>query len=124
MDEDKYRAEYLMPKQCEACGSENLKIVVIYDKTIARYECLDCGNSRSIAKVSNLKRRTSTPLTHWAVQVIKRHPACTICGSKDRLEAHHIIPVSHSERFKLVASNGITLCKNCHWLVHNKEGER
>lgn len=115
--------EYVMPKKCEACGSENIVIRVIYDKEITRYKCLDCRYSRSVAKESNLKKRTNSQINHWAEQVKKHHPYCVICGAKDNLEAHHIIPVSHSRRFRFLSTNGITLCHECHHLVHNKDEE-
>lgn len=116
-------AEYLIPKKCEVCGSENIAVRVIFDKGITRYVCLDCNNSRSVPKESNLKKRVNTSLSHWAARTIGHHPFCVICGSKEDLEAHHIIPVSHSRRFMHVDTNGITLCKRCHYLVHNKEEE-
>lgn len=118
--------EYEMPNRCERCGSENLTIRFLYDedKCIARYVCSDCNYSRSIPKVSNLKRRTNSTLTNWAAQIVKLHPFCAICGSKEDLEAHHIIPVSNSRRFMYQYTNGITLCKKCHYLVHNREDNK
>lgn len=113
--------EYIFPHQCEECGSENIVVRVLYDKKIVRYFCPDCGNSRSIPKASNLRRRTNTTLSHWAQQVIKNHPFCAICGSKENLEAHHIIPVAHCERTKFTPTNGIALCRDCHYLAHHKE---
>jgi ssDNA-binding Zn-finger/Zn-ribbon topoisomerase 1 len=115
-------ANYIIPKECEDCGSDNVIVRVIYDKGITRYMCLDCGSSRSIAKSENLKRRSSTPLNHWSKRVIRHHPFCNICGSKENLEAHHIIPVSHCRgtysHYMYLDTNGITLCKKCHSLVH------
>lgn len=112
-------AEYIIPKTCEVCGSDNIAVRVIFDKGITRYICLNCNNSRSIAKQENLKKRSNTPINNWAQRVVKRHPFCTICGNKEELEAHHIIPVSHARDFMLMDTNGITLCKRCHLLVHN-----
>lgn len=113
-------AEYILPKECERCGSDNIAMRVLFDKGITRYVCLDCGESRSIAKQQNLKKRVNGSVSRWAARVIQHHPFCTICGSKEDLEAHHIIPVSHSRAFMYVDTNGITLCKRCHSLVHNR----
>lgn len=115
------RAEYIIPKRCESCGSENIVTRVIYGSGITRWVCMDCGTSESVAKVSNLKKRNNTTVNHWAQRVIKRHPFCVICGSQDNLEAHHIIPVSHSRRYMYYDTNGITLCHDCHQLVHHRE---
>lgn len=117
------RAEYIIPKVCEECGSENVAVRVIYDTGIVRYVCLDCGGGRSLAKQENLKRRTNTPLSNWAKRTIKGHPSCVVCGSTANLEAHHIIPVSHSRRHMYEQGNGVTLCKACHWLAHHKEAD-
>lgn len=114
-------SEYIIPKTCEKCGSDDLAVRVIYEKGILRYMCLECGWSRSLPKEENLKRRFNTTLAHWAKGVIAQRQSCSICGSVENLEAHHIIPVSHSERFKYVPTNGITLCRKCHYLVHHKE---
>lgn len=118
------KAEYRVPTVCERCGSENIAIRAIFDSQIVRYICCDCGNGRSLPKEENLKKRTNTTLNNWALQVKKRQPFCVICGSKEGLEAHHIIPVSHSKRYEYIDTNGISLCKKCHYLVHNKESER
>lgn len=115
------KAEYILPKNCEICNSDNIAVRVIFNKGITRYFCLDCGNSRSIAKIENLNKRYNTPLNNWAAQVRKSSPFCQICGCSENLEAHHIIPVSHSKKYMYCPTNGITLCKKCHWLVHNME---
>lgn len=118
--------EYLIPKACEECGSENIKVRVLYDKQITRYLCMDCSMQRSIAKVSNLKRRNNTTLNRWASSVVNSHPFCSICGSKENLEAHHIIPVAHLpelSKLKYAGTNGMCLCKKCHFLVHHKATE-
>ena len=116
-------SEYILPKECEMCGSDEMAVRVLYDKGITRYICLNCGFGRIVPKQANLKARTNSTLNNWAVRVINHHPFCEICGSKENLEAHHIIPVSHSKRFMYIDTNGMTLCRDCHWLVHNVESE-
>ena len=117
------REEYNMPTRCENCDSDNLTIRFIFDadKCIAKYICNDCGHDRSIAKNKNLVKRNNTSFSNWACRTIKHHPFCWICGSKEDLEAHHIIPVSHSWKHAYLDQNGLTLCRKCHYLVHNKE---
>lgn len=113
--------EYRVPTICPDCGSENIVARVLYDKGITRYVCLDCGTAQSLPKEKNLKHRVNTTMAHWAQYIVKRHPFCVICGSTEDIEAHHIIPVSHSARFAYRFTNGITLCRKCHYLVHHKE---
>lgn len=113
-------AEYVIPNNCENCDSDNIAIKVFYETNILRYICLDCGYARNVAKQENIKRRVSSTLQNWAKGVIKCQPSCRICGSNENLEAHHIIPVSHSVKHKFMPSNGIALCRDCHYLVHNK----
>lgn len=113
-------SEYIMPRNCERCESSNLAVRVIKEHEIVRYMCLDCGYSRSLPKEENLKMRINTSVNNWARQVVKRHPFCEICGSKDGLEAHHIIPVSNDPFYAYTPTNGITLCKKCHWAAHHK----
>ena len=43
---------------------------------------------------------------------------CSICGSPNRLHAHHIIPREH-ERFKFDLENGIALCAKHHKFCRN-----
>lgn len=46
--------------------------------------------------------------------VIKRdRHKCQICGSKQRLQYHHILPRAYKELIN-DASNGIMLCAECH----------
>ncbi len=114
------RAEYIIPKECEACGSGNIITRVLYDRGITRWVCLDCGYSNSVPKLANLKKRNNTTVNHWAQRIIRHQPFCSICGSKENLEAHHIIPVGNSRRYMYQETNGITLCHECHKLVHHK----
>lgn len=114
-------AEYLPPTKCEVCGSSRIIIRAIFDTKIVRYICGDCGYARALPKIENLKRRTNSTLSRWAESVKTHNPSCKICGSKENLEAHHIIPVSRDSEYKYRYSNGITLCKKCHNLVHGRK---
>ena len=50
-------------------------------------------------------------------KVLKRdNYTCQICGSRENLEAHHIIPKSKGGTN--LVKNGITLCEDCHKAVH------
>ena len=54
---------------------------------------------------------------------LKENPRCAICGSKFKVEVHHIIPFSIAPDLELDRDNMVTLCENkkyginCHLLV-------
>lgn len=111
------------PTRCEKCGSEDITIRVIWEKGIVRALCNECLWSKSLPKEENLSRRNNTTQAHWAQRIKSFHPSCAVCGSNKDLEAHHIIPVANSEKYRYYDSNGVTLCKECHYLAHHKERE-
>lgn len=43
---------------------------------------------------------------------------CVYCGSKDRLEAHHIQFRSEKPELDFEMENGVTLCHKCHLVAH------
>ena len=43
---------------------------------------------------------------------------CVLCGSRNNLVCHHIDSVSHSQNHSL--KNLVTICKDCHYLIHKK----
>jgi len=54
----------------------------------------------------------------WHKAVLKRdNYGCKICGSRDRLQTHHIFSrIRRSTRWDM--ENGITLCAGHHYLAH------
>lgn len=42
---------------------------------------------------------------------------CSVCGSQDKPEGHHLIP--YSEGGEANINNMLTLCKSCHSQYHN-----
>ncbi len=48
---------------------------------------------------------------------LKAHPTCAACGTRDRLEVHHIYPFAWpgGADLELSASNLLTLCEVCHF---------
>ena len=119
-DRENERGEYIIPDRCEKCGSQDILAVAIFDTKIVRYRCLDCNYSRSLPKQENMSKRTPTRHNKWATEVKIRDKRCQICESGYNLEAHHIIPVAHSVELMYEPKNGITLCRDCHQLVHHK----
>ncbi len=79
--------------------------------------------------------RTSANNLNWIKQIFKRdNYECQTCKSIKKLEVHHKIGLSRLiEKYKLKTlndarkckelwdiSNGIVLCKKCHYKIHNK----
>lgn len=110
-------------KQCAQCASQDIVYRVICNPPnhiIVRAVCRECDYSWSLPHIENLMRRTNTTLSHWRMNVLKRDGyQCRICGSKDELNAHHIIPVGvdKEKRYVYDVNNGITLCKKCHGMI-------
>lgn len=50
---------------------------------------------------------------------VKRTGKCEICGSTEKLEAHHIIPWEYSISGRTDVKNGQCLCESCHKMIHN-----
>lgn len=61
-------------------------------------------------------------LISWSQAVKKRdNYTCQVCGSKENVEAHHILHKNKYLELSFNINNGITLCrKRCHLEAHNK----
>jgi len=58
-------------------------------------------------------------LNSWSKTIRKRDEnKCQMCGSKENLNAHHIIYKSNYPQLSLNINNGITLCRYCHYETH------
>lgn len=63
--------------------------------------------------------RASREVAEWRKAVLARDQHhCVVCGSADRLHAHHIAPWADVPELRLVLENGITLCAECHGEMH------
>jgi len=67
---------------------------------------------------------TQSQLSIWSEEVKRQHNfICEICGQTNDLTAHHIKPKSEYPEEALDPSNGICLCKNCHYQYgHSQNG--
>jgi len=64
---------------------------------------------------------SSYRLSKWSKAVRARdNNTCVICGSQEKLEAHHILPKALYPDSAYMMINGITLCDDCHLSVHRK----
>ncbi len=65
--------------------------------------------------IGNSKQFTDAEYTLWRQTVLRKDEyECQMCGSKDKLRAHHINPIKTHPYFSLDPDNGITFCEECH----------
>ena len=71
------------------------------------------------------KHATKHQLRRWSVQVRWRDRKCVLCGSRDKLQAHHINSLQYFPELALDLDNGVTLCSSdkrggnrCHIVLH------
>jgi predicted restriction endonuclease len=84
-------------------------------KIFRRHKCRKSKNK----KLQKLFTRKSGKYLIWRKYVFKKFGyQCSICGSKERLQAHHIKEWQKypSERFNV--ENGVLLCYLCHIKIH------
>ena len=63
--------------------------------------------------------RNSDRYKQWRKAVFVRDKfSCQHCGTKKRLQAHHIKSWMRCEELRYDISNGITLCRSCHLKAH------
>ena len=65
-----------------------------------------------------INNRNSSKVNTWKKKV-KKIGKCEICGSKENLVAHHIIPWEYSITGRTDINNGQCLCSDCHKMMHN-----
>lgn len=63
-------------------------------------------------------------ISKWTKDVIKRDGTCVKCGSRHRLEAHHINGYADYPHGRTDVNNGATLCHKCHKKYHSRFGTK
>lgn len=72
----------------------------------------------------NNKLRKSEQYKKWQQQVYQRdYYKCQVCGSKIKINAHHIYAWKFYPELRFSIDNGITLCEKCHHKIHSKYGK-
>lgn len=68
------------------------------------------------------KSRDNKPYYEWRRKVFDRDDnKCVKCGSKDKLDPHHIIEWDDAPELRLDVDNGMTLCRKCHMKHHAED---
>jgi len=119
--EKSYRWKGGKPK-CIDCGFELANVKA--------KRCFPCYSKQAIGENSahwlggvtpeKTKIRNSKAMAEWRKSVFDRDDyTCQSCNKKGvHLHAHHIIPFSVDASLRFEISNGQTLCKECHKMVH------
>jgi hypothetical protein len=119
------------PHPCGTCGIDVLRTPAqLNDKTYCSKKCADLGfrgsshpswiSDRTLLK--DQSERKTAEYTDWRDAVYKRDEyTCQHCFTVGCvLNAHHIKSFKDHEELRIVLSNGITLCKECHVKEHMK----
>ena len=65
--------------------------------------------------------RQSPEYRKWRRRVFKRDGfACTRCGSRERIQAHHVKRWATHPDLRFEVANGLTLCYDCHQEEHRQ----
>ena len=74
-----------------------------------------------ISKIND--NRDSNDYKEQRKQVYERDKyKCIKCGSKEKINAHHILSQKYYPEKRYDIDNGITLCEECHIKIHQKYG--
>ena len=67
--------------------------------------------------------RDSNDYKLWRQKIYERDNfKCVKCGSKEKINAHHILAWKYYPDLRYNIDNGITLCEKCHIKIHQKYG--
>ena len=59
------------------------------------------------------------PIERWALAVKRRDNfTCQVCGSKEKLVAHHLNSYASAKDKRYDIENGVTMCRDCHTDFH------
>ena len=110
---------------CPSCEHYPLNVCVSTsdnETILISYYCPECGAEEWLAKTENVdtSQRNNSLQPGWKKKVLTRDGhACVICGETVNVDAHHLISASAVPGWQSKLSNGITLCRRCHKLLHD-----
>lgn len=75
--------------------------------------------SKSGTQCDSQKWRNTAEYNEWRKAVLETGE-CAKCGSKENLEAHHILSAKDYPELRLDKTNGECICNKCHKDEHNE----
>lgn len=121
-----YRADGKTKKKCNAIGCNKLceSRSTFYNSHATVKQHHPELSLKELEKYTIVKK-SRYKLVKWAKAVKSRGSyICQICGSGNKLHAHHILSQLKHPNLKYDIANGQTLCQSCHIEVHRSEGLR
>lgn len=119
-----------LKKKCLNCGKEFEVIAHEYDKRVfCSYKCMGEWMSKNNRGENNPNwkgGRSEYRGENWKIQRKKAlerdNYTCQLCGSKQNLEVHHIIPFNDFKSYEKAneLNNLVTLCKSCHGKIEHR----
>ncbi len=118
------------------CVCKN-KSIITFDKFKQGKRCYQCGIKKnsgknhgnynhSLTEEERNKGRRYAEYEEWRKKVYKKYNyTCQKCKQIGKnLNAHHVRGYADNKKLRIVVSNGIVLCKTCHYQFHSKYGKR
>jgi len=111
---------------CGTCGKTFKEYPSRIKDGRGKYCTKECANVAKIhpEREQNDRDRDSTENKVWRLTILQRDNfTCKKCGTKKKLQVHHILGFSKYPELRFDFNNGITLCKKCHVKFHSTYGQ-
>jgi hypothetical protein len=117
--------------ECDNCKKQYKKLYHDYQKSKKLHDekiyCVNCIQKvfkKKMEYEERDRRKFYADYTTFIAKVLKRdNYICQCCGKKDdNLEVHHLDGYDWCKEKRIDVTNGITLCKQCHFNFHGKYG--
>jgi hypothetical protein len=121
-DEDLIKNAIQFNKHCAKYFDPNNEWAYSADSPFSIYTLLDLLITRRIHQNIKQPVKIRNRYQHkiWSYAIIERDQRCKKCGSRVKLEAHHIKNIHTYPDIAFALDNGITLCERCHHEFHAK----
>jgi 5-methylcytosine-specific restriction endonuclease McrA len=102
----------------DECG---VKTRTISEHAAARFGSLNPNYKSDISDETRLERRDPYKAKRWKMAIKDRDDnECQCCGSKNKIEVHHIMPFAFYPEKRYDIRNGVCLCDQCHTAYHGE----
>lgn len=115
--------------ECDECGKHKFTSYCNYNKfnDNGKIYCQQCA--LKIYRNSRVRKDKDARNYPEYLDFIKRvlyrdNYKCRICGSKNKIQVHHLDGYSWCHEKRVDDTNGITLCEDCHKLFHSAYGTK